>query len=297
MRDGSSPQSSVAGLNEVLRLVGASRAYAALSPADREDAIQIACVEALTWHRREGSFHSSQGDPLPAYQVAHRLARQAAAQMRKLRAREAGVLGDAPCGGDGGGSLLDLQPAREIEDPLERILATETGFGALRQELLAGRTTNAVRAYVRCVLNDEDLAAVAAETGTKVNTIAQANARIHARIVERGAGMVPARRPRCGSSRAAIASHAEVAAHVEAERPLVRAIARLLRHGELRRRDGRPDWEAIAGALQVQGHGVGSSTAVSAAWQEFLLSLPPQHRRHAVGQVRWGLRLRDVPKP
>jgi hypothetical protein len=285
-------------LLEVLRLVADSRAYAALSPADREDAIQNARLEALTWHRRDGSFRSSQGDPLPSYQVAHRVARQAAARMRKLRARDARVVGDAPFGDDGGGSLLDAQPAREIGDPLERVLAAETGFGALRRELNGEVGAPGTRAYVRCVLNDEDLAAVAAETGAKVNTIAKANARIHARILERGAGVVPARRPRCDASPPQAAStHADAAARIAAAGPHVRAIARLLCHGELHRRDGRPDWEAIAAALQGQGHGHGSSRAVSATWREFVLSLPEEQRRHALGQVEWGLRLRDVPTP
>ena len=297
MRDRLPPRPSVPrDLLEVLRLLPVSRAYAALSPADREDAIQNGRLEALTWHRREGSFRSSQGTPLPSFQVAHLLARQAAAGIRKTRARDARVLGDAPQGDGGAVSLLDAGAGRELGDPLERVLAAEAGFGALRHEL-GGARTPAVRAYIRCVLNDEDLAAVAAETGAKVNTIAQSNARIHARILQRGAGVVPARRPRCPASRSHTrSSHADAAVTASAS-PQLRAIARLLCHGELRDRDGRPDWEAIAATLQLRGHGVGSSAAVRASWQAFLLSLPQEQRRHAVGQVEWGLRLRDIPTP
>jgi len=297
MRDRLPPRPSVPpDLLEVLRLLAVSRAYAALSPADREDAIQNARLEALTWHRREGSFRSSQGTPLPSFQVTHRLARQAAAGIRKTRARDARVLGDAPRGDGGTVSLLDAGAGRELGDPLERVLAAEAGFGALRHEL-GGARTPAVRAYIRCVLNDEDLTAVAAETGAKVNTIAQSNARIHARILERGAGVVPARRPRCPASRSDTRSaHPDGAAVTASASPQLRAIARLLCHGELRDMDGRPDWEAIAAALQLRGHGVGSSAAVRASWREFLLSLPPEQRRHAV-RVEWGLRLRDVPTP
>jgi hypothetical protein len=269
-----------------------------LSPADREDAIQLARLEALTWHRRRGSFASSSGEELPASQVAHRLSKHAAARMHKLRARDAATLGAPAHGDDAGISSFDLLPAGEIGDPLERIIAAEAGFGALSRELTRGARPSAARAYVRCVLNDEDLASVAAQMGSRPNTIARANARIHARVVERGGGAIPARRPRGGPAQPDTgAVRAEAAACIEAAGPFVWAVARLLRHGELRRSDGRPDWEAIAGALQARGHGSRSSAAVRASWLHFLQALPRDLRRHAVPQVEWGLRLRDVPAP